>query len=85
VDDQVGGLLQEGAPPPQPAHAERIEVDPAVDAAVAEVTVERGPVVVAVQQRVEVAQVLAEALRWHGGVLPSLPVVALAEPVRGRG
>ena len=84
LDHEVGRLVEEATPGPQPAGAAQVEVDPAVDAAVAEVPVERRPVAVLVEQRAEAAQVVAEPLRRHRGVLPAGPVVALARHVGGR-
>ena len=50
-----------------------VEADLHVDAAVAEVAVERRSVVVVVQQRAQVAQVGAELLRRDRRVVPAFP------------
>ena len=70
---QVGGLIDERqVPVDAPARGE-VEVDPAVDAPLPEVAVERGVVVVVVQQPPELTQVAAQVLRGDGGVLPAGP------------
>ena len=54
-----------------PGRREQVEVDPHVQAAVAEVAVVGAPAAVPGQQRVELAQVGAEPLRRHRRVLPA--------------
>ena len=68
--DEVCCLLDEAAVPATPRPVVELEVDPHVHAAVAEVAV-GNPVETALrEQRVEVAQVVAQPLRGDGGVLP---------------
>ena len=55
----------------RPSRVVEREVDPHVHAAVAEVAVGHAVEPVLAQQRVEVAQVVAEPVRRHGGVLPA--------------
>ena len=64
-----------------PGFALQIEADLHVDAAVAEVAVERRLVVVFVQQRAQVAQVRAQLLRRDRRIVPPFPVERRA---RGR-
>ncbi len=71
LDDQFGGLAQETAPDLDALGGTRVEGDAGVDAAVAEVSVERGLVAVAVDQCLEFAQVVAEAQRIDRGVFPA--------------
>ena len=83
LEHEVGGLVEERPPLAKAFGGHEVEVDPAVDAAVAEVPVHRGPVVVAAEQLAEAAQVGAEAVGRYRRVLPSLPVVILARDERG--
>ena len=59
-----------------PGRREQVEVDPDVQAAVAEVAVVGAAAAVLAQQRVELPQVGAEPLGRHGGVLPARPRLA---------
>ena len=73
-DDEVGGSLDEGPVVRDPAGSAQLERDPGVDAALAEVPVERRLVlaeVEVVEQPPEVAEVVAEPLRGYRGVLPA--------------
>ena len=80
-DHQLRRLVEELAPVAQTLGRPQVEVDPAVDAAVPEVPVERRAVVVALQQLLEVPQVVAQPIGRHRRVLPARPVVALARDV----
>ena len=62
----------------------QIEVDPGVDAALAEVAVERAVVAEFLEQLAEVAEVGADAIGRDGRVLPALPGVLLAGDAGGR-
>ena len=62
----------------------QVEADAAVDAALAEVAVERRVVAVLVEQLAQVAQVVADLVRRHGRVLPARPGVGLAGHPGGR-
>ncbi len=67
-----------------PDLGEQVEVDPDVQAAVAEVAVVGAAAAVPAQQRVELAQVGAEPLGRHRGVLPARPgLAAVGEPGHG--
>ena len=59
-----------------PAPGREVEVDPDVQAAVAEVPVVDAAATVAGEHAVELAQVGAEPLRRHRGVLPARPRLA---------
>ena len=61
--------------------AAQIEVDARVDAAVAEVPVDRGSIAVAPDELAELAQVAAEAHRVDRGILPAHDRVG-ARPAR---
>jgi hypothetical protein len=78
LEHQVRGLVEERAVLAQAARGQQVEVDAAVDAAVAEVTVDRGAVPVAVHERTEAPQVRPQQRRRHRRVVPSLPVLTLA-------
>src|SRR5579875_1354094 len=87
-DDEVGRLLEE-APEVRPTGSvAQVERDPAVHAAVPEVAVERGQVLVGVAvatvELLEVAQVVAESHGRHRRVVPALVRLRLAGQVRGR-
>ncbi len=88
-DHQLGGLAQEVAPARDALRRAQLEVDARVDAAVAEMAVQRGAVAVAVDQLLELAQVVAEAHGIHRRVLPADhrvgPVVGLELERGGRG
>src|SRR6185312_12998553 len=71
---------EERHPGPQALFRGQIEIDPAVDETVAEMSIYRGLVAIFVHELLEVAQVAAEVLPAHGGVLPAL--VGLASPVQ---
>src|SRR5205085_12119468 len=79
---EVGRTLEERAEGATPVGRGQLEVDARVDAALAEVAVQRRRVAVPSQQFVEGAQVLAEPRRWHGPVLPAGLAVA---PARWKG
>ncbi len=80
--DEPGRAVEELAPLGHPVRGAEAEVDPAVDAALAEVTVERGLVVELLEQGAEVPQVVADLVRRHRGVLPA-GVGRRASPGRG--
>ena len=61
----------------------QLEVDPGVDAALAEVAVKRAVVAELLEQLAEVAEVGADAVGGDGGVLPALPGVLLARDAGG--
>ncbi len=69
--DQVGGVLDEATEAPPATGILELEVDAHVHAAVAEVAVGNAVEGAVLQQRVEVAQVGAQPLGRHGGVLPA--------------
>ncbi len=71
LDDQLGSLTQEAAPDLDAFNRTGVEGDARMDAAVAEVAVERGLVAMAVDQRLELPQVIAEAQRIDRGIFPS--------------
>src|SRR5581483_11593986 len=81
---EVGCVLQEGAPPRDPRRAREVEVPARVHAALPEVAVERAPVPVAAGEPLERAQVVAEPLWRHRGVLPALVAVRPARKERRR-
>ena len=81
-DGEVGRVLQERSEVRDPGAGCEVEVDPDVQAAVAEVPVVDAAATVAGEHAVELAQVGAEPLRRHRGVLPARPRLAA---VRGAG
>ena len=72
-DGQVRRVLHERAEVGDARLREQVEVDPDVQAPVAEVAVVGAAAAVLAQQRVELPQVGAEPLGRHGGVLPARP------------
>src|SRR5690606_11247013 len=71
LDHQVGRFFHEAAHRSQACARVQIEGDAAMDAAIAEVAVERRAVAVPVEQRAELAQVIANAGRIDRRILPS--------------
>ena len=49
----------------------QLEVDPAVDAALTEVSVQRRIVSVSVVERAQIAQIRADLVRWNGRIFPA--------------
>ena len=82
-DDEIGGLGEERAVVVAAARGGEVEGDAAVHAALAEVPVQGGLVVEAVQQGAERAQVRAEPGRRDGGVLPARQPLRAAGEVGG--
>src|SRR5581483_1793748 len=62
----------------------QLEVDPGVDAPLPEVAVQRAPVVIAVEELPEVAEIRAELVDGDRRVLPAFPRVVRAGDARGR-
>ena len=62
----------------------QLKVNPGVDAALAEVAVERAIVAELLEQLAKVAEVGADAVGRHGRILPPLPGVLLAGDAGGR-
>src|SRR6185503_13398311 len=83
ADDEVRRALDELAVLPDAVLGEEVEAHAHVNAAVAEMPVERGPILVFVQQPAEVAQIRAQLLRGHRRIVPPLPLERRAG--RGRG
>src|SRR5947209_2420100 len=73
ADDEVGGTLDECAVVANTVGALEVEADAHVNAAVAEVSVERAAIVVLVEQLADVAQIGAEFCRRNRCVVPTLP------------
>src|SRR3546814_1112277 len=63
TEDQIGGLVHEAAPLADAVRRADIEVDATVNAAVTEMSVQRRLVVVAVEQFLEIAQIVADLVR----------------------
>ena len=86
LDHQVRRLGEEAPPVREPGGRAQLEVDARVDAAVAEMAVERSAVAEALDQRLEFPQVVAQAHRVHRRVFPAdHRIGALAADVeRGR-
>src|SRR6187399_756310 len=83
ADDEIGGLLDEGAIVPDALGCLQGEVDAGVHAALAEVAVETALEAVLVEQVAEAPQALAETLRRYGRVFPPLPGRTLTVDVGG--
>src|SRR6478735_9102991 len=66
VADELRGLHHELAEPGQPLRRQQVKADPTMDAAHAEVSVERSLQLELVHQRPQVAQVFTRAQRRHG-------------------
>src|ERR1700676_3324936 len=73
TDDQIGGTFDELSVIANSRFAFQIETDAHVDAAVSEMSVERGVIIVFVQQFADIAEVSAQFFRCNGRVVPSLP------------
>ena len=83
-DDEVGGAIDELAVLADALLGFEIPIDPHVNAAVAEVTVERRVVVVLVQERPQLPQIRSQLLRRHRRIVPALPLERRAGRRRGR-
>ena len=86
-DDQVRGAFDEGPVVRDSIPGAHLERDPGVDAALAEVPVQRGlrlRVAEVVEQCAEVAEVVPEAFGRHGGILPAFPGLVLPGGVGSR-
>ncbi len=83
ADDKIGGLFHKLSEPGDAVFRLQIEVQSRVDAAVAEVSVERALVVETLHQAAEIAKICAEFFGSHGRVLPAFPVGRLSGDVRG--
>ena len=81
-DDQVSSLVQELAEVLDPFDRLQIEVDPGVDATLAEVAVKRAAVVVLREQLAQVAQVVPHPIGWDGRIFPALPRIFFAGNAR---
>src|SRR3546814_19189681 len=77
--DQPRGLPHEIAPIGEPRFGAEVEIDPAVDETVADMAVDGGFIAVAMHQRLEVAQIIAELLARPGAVLPPFPAFRRSE------
>src|SRR3546814_1516197 len=78
TEDQIGGLVHEAAPLADAVRRADIEVDATVNAAVTEMSVQRRLVVVAVEQFLEIAQIIADLVRRNRGIFPPGMRVLLA-------
>src|SRR5690348_18381809 len=67
----------------RPSAVLQVEADPRMDAALAEVAVQRRAVVVALIQLAQVADVVGDPLGRDRGVLPSRPVILAVGRERG--
>jgi hypothetical protein len=77
-EHQVRGLVDEAAVLLDAGGGDEVEVDPGVDAALAEMAVEGALVAILVEQLAQGAQVIPDPLRRDRGVLPARPGVRLA-------
>ena len=67
-----------------PAAVSQIEIDARVNAALAEMPVERAAVAVLFEELSQIAQIAAELVGRNGGILPAFPRDRLAGHARGR-
>src|SRR5437763_15838537 len=82
--DEIGGLAEKAAPFRDTLFGAQAEIPAAMDAAIAEMAVERAVVAIALGERVKLAQIIAGAVGRHGGILPALPSIGMAGD-EGRG
>src|SRR5690242_5724931 len=83
ADDQISRLLDKGAEAHDAVAGLQIEVDAGMQTSLAEVAVECAGVVVAVDERAQVAQIVRELLRWRGGIFPARPCLRRARDACG--
>jgi hypothetical protein len=84
ADDEIASLAKELAEVLHALVGLQLEVDPGVDAALAEVAVERAAVAELLKQFSEVAEIGADAVGRDGGVFPTLPRVVRTRDAGGR-
>ena len=82
ADDEVGGCFHELTEFCDTIFRLQVEVDAGVNAAVAEVAVERAGVTIAGHQLAQVAKIGPEFFRGDGGVFPAFPLQGFAMHVR---
>ena len=85
LNHQFGGLAQKTAPFRDACMGLEVERDARVDAAVAEMAVERGLIIEAVDQLLELAQIIAEPQRIDRGVFPADRRIGRCRVERQRG
>ena len=73
AEHQIGGALDEFAIVADAGFALQVEIDAHVDAAVAEVAVERSLIVIFVEQLANIAEIRAHFFRGDGGIVPAFP------------
>ena len=78
LHDQLGGLVHKRLELFDPLRSVQVEADPAVDAALAEMPVERGLIAIFVEQLTQLGQVGADLVGRHGGVFPARPTCRAA-------
>src|SRR5437016_12430877 len=82
--DKIGRLAEKTPPFRDALLGAQTEIPAAMDAAIAEMAVERAVVAIALGERVKLAQIIAGAVGRHGGILPALPSIGMAGD-EGRG
>jgi len=82
---QIGSIHQKLAPIADTGSIRQIEIDPRVHAAVTEMPIQRSLIAVAVEQRTEIAQVIADASGIDCRILPTGISIAFARDGVGRG
>src|SRR5436305_1308233 len=75
--DEIGGLAEKAAPFRDAGFGAQAEIPAAMDAAIAEMAVERRVVSVVLGECIERAQIVAGFVGRHGGILPALPGVGM--------
>ena len=83
LHDQVRGAIEEAHPLGDAVDTLEVEVDPEMHASLAEMAIERRPIVELAEQLAEFAQVHAESFGGDGGIFP--PFVSLTAPRWMRG
>src|SRR5262249_55955429 len=80
-DDEISGLVHELAEAGNALFGFEIEIDSRVHAGVAEVSVEHSVIGELGHEVLEVAEVVAEFVRGHGCIFPTLPTQGLTGDV----
>ena len=70
---KIGGFFHEGTPLANSELTHEIEIDPAMNAALSEMSVERGPIFIFLVEPAQITEIASDFFRRHCRVLPSFP------------